>query len=136
MIEKRPILRTQYAITLQDVYHVLFRHKWKIALLCSLGLIGALLVRITSFVPYQSEAKLYIRYVVDSKSPTQMGGTDSRVKSMDERAENVINTELQILTSFDLAQQVADTVTPQKILARAGGGTNRYQAAGLIQKGL
>ena len=81
MIEKRPVLRTQSAITLQDVYHVLFRHKWKIALLCSLGLIGALLVRITSFVPYQSEAKLYIRYVVDSKSPTQMGGTDSRVKS-------------------------------------------------------
>jgi uncharacterized protein involved in exopolysaccharide biosynthesis/Mrp family chromosome partitioning ATPase len=136
MTDKRPVKPTPPAINLRDIYYVMFRHKWKISIICGVALVVAIVVKLTVKVPYQSEAKLYIRYVIDSKSPGQMSGSDSRVRSMDERAENVINTEMQILTSFDLAQQVADAITPQRILSKMGGGTNRYLAATVIQRGL
>ncbi len=82
---------------------------------------------------YQSEAKLLVKYVVENKSPGQVG-SGSTVTS-DESA-NAINTEMEILTSLDLAQQVADTMGAAKILAKAGGGTNRYAAAGFIRGSL
>jgi hypothetical protein len=67
-------------------------------------------------IPYQSDAKLYIRYVLESKSPGQVGVNDSKLKSPDERGENIINSEVEILTSFDLAQQITDC--PCKVLKR------------------
>ena len=48
----------------------------------------------------------------------------------------MINAEIQILTSFDLAQQVANTVGPEKILAKAGGGKDAMMAAYLVRQGL
>src|SRR5207249_9359220 len=108
---------------------VLFRHKWKIALISALGLVAALFLPLLMPVPYQSEAKLFIRYVLESKSPGQVGGADSKVKSPDERGENIINTEMEILTSLDLAQEVATNITAEKILAKAGGGADTYAAA-------
>jgi uncharacterized protein involved in exopolysaccharide biosynthesis/Mrp family chromosome partitioning ATPase len=84
-------------------------------------------------LPYQSEAKLFIKYVLESKTPGQLGANGT---SMDERSENVINTELEILTSLDLAQQVAESVTPQKILAKLGGGNDKNAAAAVIHSSL
>ena len=91
---------------LSDIYYVLFRHKWKI-LLCSLaGIVAALVVYFVMKPVYQSQAKLFVRYVVESKSisPT---ANDPQVRSPDSRGDNIINSELEILTSLDLARQVA-----------------------------
>src|SRR5437867_11759979 len=94
-------------MALGDIYYIIFRHKWKIALISATGLLAALLLPLAMPVAYQSEAKLFIRYVLESKSPGQMGAADSKFKSPDERGENIINTELEIITSLDLAQEVA-----------------------------
>lgn len=123
-------------MSLADIYFVIFRHKWKILIIGGSGILLALLLPLVWRLPYQSEAKLLIKYVLDSKSPGQVGVNDSRFKSPDEGGENIINTELEILTSLDLAQHVADSIGPQKILAKAGGGNDKFIAAALIHKNL
>jgi uncharacterized protein involved in exopolysaccharide biosynthesis/Mrp family chromosome partitioning ATPase len=135
---ERPAVRPQPppAISLADVYFILFRHKWKILIVAGTGILLALLLPVIWRLPFQSEAKLFIKYVLESKSPGQVGANDSRFKSPDEGGENIINTELEILTSLDLAQYVADSVGPQKILAKAGGGNDKLIAAALIHKNL
>src|SRR5438445_2465862 len=123
-------------LALGDIYYILFRHKWKIAAISAVGLAAALLLPLAMPLAFQSEAKLFIRYVMDTKSPGQVGANDTRIKSPDERGENIINTELEILTSLDLAQEVVTNIGPEKILAKAGGGAEMQRAAGLVRKNL
>jgi uncharacterized protein involved in exopolysaccharide biosynthesis/Mrp family chromosome partitioning ATPase len=122
-------------LTLDDVYHTLFRQKWKILLISSLGIIGALILPRIWHVPYQSEAKLLIRYVLETKTPGQVGAGEAR-STVESGGDKVINTEIEILTSLDLAGQVADIIGPEKILAKAGGGSERSKAAAVIHKNL
>jgi uncharacterized protein involved in exopolysaccharide biosynthesis/Mrp family chromosome partitioning ATPase len=122
-------------ITLSDVYYILFRHKWLIGILSLVALASALLVLLFWPLPYQSEARVLIKYVKETKPPEQTA-IDSQVTSPDSRGENIINSEMEILTSLDLANTVVDVLTPAKILAKAGGGTNRFDAAFLIRNGL
>jgi polysaccharide biosynthesis transport protein len=116
---------------LADILYVIFRHKGKIALISVVGLMATASLPFLIRPKYESEAKLLIKYVVEGRSPPQVGN-QSTVQPADD-GETIINTELQILNSSDLALQVADAVGPQSILAATGGGTNRYQAAGVIQ---
>ncbi len=120
-------------LSLADVYHILFRHKWKILLISVLGVIGSVLLPLVKKVPYTSEAKLYIRYVLESSSPTP-DANDPRIKLPDTRGESIINTELEILTSLDLAQQVADTIGPERILG--AGGRDHLAAGAAVRRGL
>ncbi len=122
-------------ITLGDVYYILFRHKWLIAILSLVALALATLVLLFWPMPYQSEARVLIKYVKETKPPEQTAA-DSQVTSPDSRGENIINSEVEILTSLDLANNVVDVLTPAKILAKAGGGTNRSLAASLVKQGL
>lgn len=124
------------SLSVADVYHILFRHKWKIILFFLLGIGGAVAVKMLMPVPYKSSAKLFIRYVLEAQSPAQLQGDDARVRTPDSRGENIINTELEILTSLDLARQAAEAVGPEKILAPFGGGSNAFAAAGAIRSKL
>jgi polysaccharide biosynthesis transport protein len=125
----------QSRLTLDDVYYVLFKQKWKIISCAAAGLLVALTFLVVRKPLYESEAKLIIRYVVDSKSPTPTLD-NSRVISPYEEGQTVINSEMEILTSLDLAEQVVDAVGAKRILAKAAGGTNRIAAANLIRQGL
>ena len=120
-------------ITVADTLYAVFRHKWKILFIAGLGMVAAAIVPRFVEVTYQSDAKLFVKYVVENKSPGQVGSGSTLTS--DESA-NAINTEMEILTSLDLAQEVADKVGPEKILAKVGGGTNRYAAAGFIHGNL
>jgi Mrp family chromosome partitioning ATPase/uncharacterized protein involved in exopolysaccharide biosynthesis len=135
-VPNRPAAQQGLNFSLPDIYYILFRHKGKIVVLFGFGLILALLLPLVWRLPYQSEAKLFIRYVLESRSPGQPASTDARVKSPDERGETVINTELEIISSLDIALQVADAIGPQKLLSRIDGGTNRIAAAALIHRNL
>ena len=122
-------------IKLGDIYYVLFRHKWKILASTLLGLAAAVVLFVINPPQFGSEAKLLVRYVVESKS-IEAGGPDGQVKSPPSTGENIINSELEILTSLDLCLQVARAIGPEKILARAGGGSNLTAAAVMVYKGL
>ncbi len=123
------------SMTVGDIYYILFRHKWKI-LLCSVaGLLAAAAVYKFFPPPFESQARLFIRYVMEARS-LNLAGDDGRMKSPDQRGETIINSEIEILTSRDLAEQVATAIGPAKILAKAGGGNDVNRAAALIAKNL
>ena len=70
------------------------------------------------------EAELFIRYITDSR-PVTAPVDDNATMTAPGGGQSgaVINSEIKILTSFDLAQQVANAVGfPEKILAKVGGG--------------
>jgi uncharacterized protein involved in exopolysaccharide biosynthesis/Mrp family chromosome partitioning ATPase len=120
-------------LTPSDLYYVIFRHKWKIALIFLAAVAAVVVLFFIMPPPCQSEARILIRYVLESKSVSPET-KDAQVMTPDSRGENIINSEIEILTSLDLANQVVDAVGADKILARLGGGTNRTAAASVIQK--
>ncbi len=63
-------------------------------------------------------------------------GSDQKVIVPDSRGDDIINSEIQILTSLDLAEQAATNIGPASILAKAGGGSNAIAAAGFIRDNL
>jgi polysaccharide biosynthesis transport protein len=120
---------------LGDIYYILFRHKWKIALCSLIGFaITGMLYKIDSPL-YRSEAKLFVRYII-SETKSTGPNSDATAKLPDERGASIMNTEREILRSFDLVKLVADSVGPEKILAKAGGGTSPNDAAALLAKNL
>ena len=120
---------------LGDIYYTVFRHKWKI-LICSLAGFGAA-AAIYKFTPleFESEARLFIRYVVNENKSIGPGQDDS-IKMVDQRGETIITSETQILTSMDLAEQVAKNVGPEKILLGEKTRPDSSLAAMAIRAGL
>jgi polysaccharide biosynthesis transport protein len=123
-------------ITRDDVMFILSRHKWKIGIISTVAILAAASVYFFWPLPYRSEARLLIKYVVDTKSPGQMGGSNSKVSSPDDRGDTVLVNEMENLGSFDIALEVAKTIGPSNILAKAGGGADLAAAASLIRKNL
>lgn len=119
-----------------DIIFILSRHKWKIGIISVLSILAAAAVYFFWPLPYRSEARLLIKYVVDSKTPSQMGGGNSRISSPDDRGDMILNNELENLGSYDIAMEVARNVGASNILAKAGGGSDLATAAGLIRKNL
>lgn len=118
-----------------DIYYVVFRHKWKIILLSLAGFAGAAVFYFRNPPPYQSQAELYIQYVPESTSQTLLD-SDHKVIMPGSEGGGIINSEIQILTSFDLAEQAVDDIGAASILAKAGGGSNTVSAAGLVRGNL
>ncbi|HEY1791185.1 MAG TPA: Wzz/FepE/Etk N-terminal domain-containing protein [Verrucomicrobiae bacterium] len=118
-----------------DIYFILFRHKWKIILLSLAGIAAAGAYWWFYPPPYQSEARLFIRYVLDSRS-VNTDPKNAQMTSPDAMGQSIINSEIEILTSFDLAQQAAKNIGPDKILAKYGGGNNLLAAAEIVKKNL
>ena len=118
-----------------DLYFILFRHKWKIILLSLAGIAAAGAYWWFCPPPYQSEARLFIRYVLDSHS-VAAEGKNAQMTSPDAMGQSIINSEIEILTSFDLAVQAAKNIGPDKILAKYGGGNDPIQAAEIVRKNL
>jgi succinoglycan biosynthesis transport protein ExoP len=122
-------------ITVGDIYYILFRHKWRILICATLGLLAAAGYYKLNPAPYMSVAKLFIRYVVtENKAITP--GDEGRIKTPDQRGETIMKSEEEILISLDLSRQVAESVGPEKILAAVGGGTDLISAAQVVRSGL
>ena len=100
-------------MNLDDVLFILFRHKWKILLFATLGIAAAATAYLLRQKLYESEAKLMVRYVVDRSSVDTL---DAQPKNSD---MGQINSEVQILTSWDLAMQVAQAVGVERLLPDA-----------------
>jgi uncharacterized protein involved in exopolysaccharide biosynthesis/Mrp family chromosome partitioning ATPase len=117
-----------------DVLYILFRQKWIILFFLCLGVVGAAAVRILRPPFYSSQAELNVPYVTDRGVGPNQG--DSMVHSTDSGAQGIINTEVSILKSLDVASNVAWIVGPQRILAKRGGGSDIMSAAGMICSGI
>lgn len=121
--------------TLSDVYYVLFRQKRKILLCSALGFVLA--AAAYKFAPpaYESEAKLFIRYISEGRALTP-AGVATNSKSPDQRGETIMDSEREMITSWDLAKQVAVTVGPELLLGPSAAQVDVNQAASLIKANL
>ena len=119
-------------LKLTDIYYVLFRQKWVILGCLGVGLIAGLVVFFAQTPLFWSEAKLMVRYVTSTRSVDAVG---SQTKSTDYGGESVINSELEIMSSLDLCEEVARRVGPEKLLGK-GKGSNVTSAAEVVFNGL
>jgi uncharacterized protein involved in exopolysaccharide biosynthesis/Mrp family chromosome partitioning ATPase len=122
------------SLNVSDVLYILFRHKWKIVLFTVLGIVGAGAVWVTQKPMFESRAKIYIKYVAESRTPVEPG--QEVVREPETRGNAVINAEVAILTSTDCVLEAVNAVGVQRVLAAYGGGTNQYHAAGVLLKEL
>jgi uncharacterized protein involved in exopolysaccharide biosynthesis len=111
---------------LNDILFILFRHKWKILFCTALGLLGAAAVFFFLPAAYESKAKLIVRYVVDRSAVDNLETAGKPVGSPN---DSVILAEVEILTSSDVAAQVADAVGVERLLKEKKGKATTAQAA-------
>ncbi|MGI9087587.1 MAG: GumC family protein [Chthoniobacterales bacterium] len=113
-----------------DILHALFKHKWKILICALLGFVAAMAVRSFYTPLYESHAKLLVRYVLE-RTPIDPVDANSGKTS-----DNVIGSEVEILTSWDLAVQVAEAIGVKRLVPDGGPGTSKTDAASVVASGL
>jgi uncharacterized protein involved in exopolysaccharide biosynthesis/Mrp family chromosome partitioning ATPase len=118
-------------LNLGDIYFVLFRRKWIIISFILLAVVLGAAVYILKPPRFHSEAEFFIRYVVEVKTPRPTGD-DSDTRSLDDQTASILETEMQIMRSLDVAREAAEKVGPERILAQMGGGASRDAAANVI----
>jgi len=121
---------------MDDAVFTVFRHKWLILAFVCLGLVGAVAVCFLRPPPYVSKAKLMVHYVLNTRDITSATPDSAHPQPVDYGAQSILNAEVEILTSLDVAERVASTIGPAKILAKKGGGTNLMAAAGVVCSGI
>lgn len=118
----------------QSVILVLFRHKWKIFLFTLLGLGAAAAVYMLMPPVYESSAKLLVRYVLERSAIDSVDSKDGT--SGNRNNDSIINSEMEILTSWDLAAEVAESVGVEKLASATTGKPLKAEAARAIALGL
>jgi uncharacterized protein involved in exopolysaccharide biosynthesis/Mrp family chromosome partitioning ATPase len=118
---------------IKDGIYVLSKHKLLIILLSILGFMGSYLVYFNRDLLYESQAKLLVRYVLNRNS---VDSIQNQMNPSGAPGDQVINTEIQILTSFDLSKKVAEQVGIEKILPDWGDSATVSDAAGTILESL
>jgi polysaccharide biosynthesis transport protein len=124
------------SIGVGDVVYILFRHKWKIVLFTLLGLATVPVIWKKKQPLFESEAKILVRYVSERRAVATGAGESDIVREPEARGLSVINSEVEILSSADCVLEAVRAVGASKILEAYGGGTNEYQAAGVLLKKL
>src|SRR5437870_4835178 len=103
---------------LSDILFALFKRKWTIILCALLGIIAAAAYYFLFPPVYESQAKLLVRYVLERSAVDPIDGTKPTFPSGND-SDRVIGAEIEILTSWDLAMQVAQAIGPKRLLAPA-----------------
>ena len=109
----------QPVLGLSDILFALFRHKKMILALALLGFLTAAAVYVFYPPLYESDAKLLVRYVLDRRTVDPSDNSTAST-SLEATADSIINSEVEILTSWDLAVQVAEAIGPKRLLPSEG----------------
>src|SRR6266403_3676488 len=105
---------------LSDILFALFKRKWTIILFALLGIIAAATFYFLFPPVYESQAKLLVRYVLERSAVDPIDGTKPTFQTSN-YTDRVIGAEIEILTSWDLALQVAQAIGPKRLLPPATG---------------
>ncbi|HYZ73920.1 MAG TPA: Wzz/FepE/Etk N-terminal domain-containing protein, partial [Chthoniobacterales bacterium] len=105
------------SLDLNDFLLILFKHKWKILLCATAGVATSVAAYFLIPTVYESQAKLLVRYVVEKSA---IDALDPSVKPPSADSMNLINSEVEILTSEDLIMQVAQAVGIERLLQTPG----------------
>lgn len=122
-------------LDLNGILYIIYRHKWKVLFFTLVG-VGAAAAYYFSVPPsYASEAKILVRYVLD-RNPIDGVENRSNTSPDVESGESVIGSEIEIMTSWDLALEVADAIGPDKLAPKIPGESGRAAAAQAVSNGL
>jgi uncharacterized protein involved in exopolysaccharide biosynthesis/Mrp family chromosome partitioning ATPase len=155
MAEIRRETQHHSGMKLGDILFALFKRKRTIIVCASVGITAAAAVYFLYPHSYESQAKLLVRYVTERSAVDPIDAEKAAAASNNE-ADRVIGAEMEILTSWDLAMQVAQAIGPQRLLpppqdlvsrvARAiglkgllppsGASATESDAAGAVSSGL
>lgn len=118
----------------QDIYYVLFRHKWKILLLSLLGFGAAGAAWYTMKPQYVSGAKVLVRFVRETRDVATSDGTT--IRTPDSRGDTIMSSEVALLTSLNLAQQVVATIGATNIAKGLPEAEAITAAVGAVRRGI
>src|ERR1700722_13252091 len=104
-------------MNLNDILFMLFRHKLKIIICAAIGILAAAGIYFLFPFQYESQAKLFVRYVVDRSA---VDGDSQNKTTLDSPSESAIGSEVEILTSSDLAMEIANKIGPGVLLPDLG----------------
>jgi uncharacterized protein involved in exopolysaccharide biosynthesis/Mrp family chromosome partitioning ATPase len=131
MAELRRESPHQSGITLSDILFALFKRKGTIMLFAMLGIIAAAAVYFLYPPSYESQAKLLVRYVLERSAIDPVEAEKAGANSNSE-ADRVIGAEIEILTSWDLAVQVAHAIGPKRLLPTVKDPSESQAARNII----
>src|SRR6266516_4437780 len=117
-------------IHLSDILFALFKRKWTIILCAAVGIITAAAFYLLYPPVYESNARLLVRYVLERRAVDPIDNTNGP-NVTGKTTDSIIDAEVQILTSWDLAVQVADAIGAKRLRA-----PSKEAAAGSIILGL
>ena len=118
-------------VTLSDILFALFKRKRTIMLFAAMGIIAAVAVYFLYPPSYESQAKLLVRYVLERSAVDPVEAEKAGASSSSE-ADRVIGAEIEILTSWDLAVQVAHAVGPKRLLPTTKDPTDSGAARSIV----
>jgi uncharacterized protein involved in exopolysaccharide biosynthesis/Mrp family chromosome partitioning ATPase len=131
MAEIRRELQQHSGVKLGDIFFALFKRKRTIMIGAALGIITAAAVYFLYPPSYESQAKLLVRYVLERSGVDPAEAERAAVASNNE-GDKVIGAEMEILTSWDLAMEVARAIGPQRLLPTAKAPTENDAARSII----
>jgi len=135
MAEIRRETQQHPGVKLSDILFALFKRKRIIIVCAAVGIIAATAVYFLYPPSYESQAKLLVRYVLERSAVDSIDGANAAAAS-GKTMDTVISAEVEILTSWDLAVQVAQALGPKRLLPRSGGSATENGAAGTVSSGL
>src|SRR5206468_10416165 len=117
MAEIRHETQQHSGLNLSAILFALFKRKRTIIVCATVGIIAAAAVYFLYPPSYESQAKLLVRYVLERSGVDPAEAERAAAQSGNQaQADRVIGSETEILTSWDLAMQVAEALGPQRIL--------------------
>jgi polysaccharide biosynthesis transport protein len=122
--------RPSGGFSVHDALYIVFKHKWKILLLSTIGfaVAGVMAYRMMREPSYVSVAKLMVRYVVERATIDPEAGSQMMSGGM--------MTEMEILKSMDTAVEVASALGPEKLMPDAKTPPTAMDAGEIVASGL
>jgi len=115
---RREIQQHHSGIHLSDILFALFKRKRTIILCAIVGIIAAAAFYLFYPPVYESQAKMLVRYVLE-RSAVDPIEAEKAAAASGNYTDRVIDAEIEILTSWDLAVQVAEAIGPKRLLPPA-----------------
>jgi polysaccharide biosynthesis transport protein len=121
-LESTPMsIAKQTRITPRDVARILFRH-WRMSVLIFCGVIGLMLLVIAVYPrSYASESKLMIRIGRESVGLDPTATTGDTIM-LQKSQEDEVNSAINLLTSREVLERVAERVGPERIVENLPSG--------------
>jgi uncharacterized protein involved in exopolysaccharide biosynthesis/Mrp family chromosome partitioning ATPase len=118
---------------IHDILCVLYKKRWTILAFTLVGLSASALVYTNREILYQSQVKLLVRYVLNRNN---IDAFQSQLSPTGAGGDHVINTEIEILTSGDLALAVVEKLGLEQVIPDAPPSASSADAAGTILSSL